>query len=57
VGKNDVEAYIYWVLGEIIVLYHKKSQNLNINKSYFCIFDGLEGISTVDLYTKTYLMP
>jgi hypothetical protein len=49
VGKNDVEAYIYWVLGEIIVLYHKKFQNLNINKSYFCIFDG---ISTVDLYTK-----
>ena len=40
-GKNDVEAYIYWVLGEIIVLYHKKFQNLNINKSYFCIFDGI----------------
>ena len=41
VGKNDVEAYIYWVLGEIIVLYHKKFQYLNINKSYFCIFDGI----------------
>ena len=27
--------------GEIIVLYHKKFQNLNINKSYFCIFDGI----------------
>ena len=40
-GKNDVEAYIYWVLGEIIVLNHKKFQNLNINKSYFCIFDGI----------------
>ena len=39
--KNDVEAYIYWVLVEIIVLYHKKFQNLNINKSYFCIFDGI----------------
>ena len=25
----------------IIVLYHKKFQNLNINKSYFCIFDGI----------------
>jgi hypothetical protein len=22
-------------------LYHKKFQNLNINKSYFCIFDGI----------------
>jgi hypothetical protein len=41
VWKNDVEAYIYWVFGEIIVLYHKKFQNLNINKSYFCIFDGI----------------
>jgi hypothetical protein len=36
VGKNDVEAYIYWVLGEIIILHHKKFQDLNINKSYFC---------------------
>ena len=40
-GTNDVEAYIYWDLGEIIVLNHKKFQNLNINKSYFCIFDGI----------------
>ena len=56
-GNNDVEAYIYWVLGEIIVLNYKKFENLNINKSYFCIFDGIEGISTVDLYTKTYFMP
>ena len=40
-GKNEVEAYIYWDLGEIIVLNHKKFQNLNINKSYFCIFDGI----------------
>ena len=56
-GKNEVEAYIYWDLGEIIVLNHKKFQNLNINKSYFCIFDGIRGISTVDLYTKTYFMP
>jgi hypothetical protein len=31
----------YWVLVEIIVLYLKKFQNLNINKSYFCIFDGI----------------
>jgi hypothetical protein len=28
-------------LGEIIVLHHKKFQDLNINKSYFCIFDGI----------------
>ena len=49
--KNDVEAYIYWVLVEIIVLYHKKFQNLN---AYLM---ELEGISTVDLYTKTYCMP
>jgi hypothetical protein len=41
VGKKFVEAYIYWVLGEIIVLHHKKFQDLNINKSYFCIFDGI----------------
>ena len=39
--KNEVKAYIYLVLGEIIVLYHKKFQNLNVNKSYFCIFDGI----------------
>jgi hypothetical protein len=56
-GKNDVEAYIYWVLGEIIVSHHKKFQDLNINKSYFCIIDGIEGISTEDLYSKTYFMP
>ena len=43
-GKNEVEAYIYWDFGEIIVLNHKKFQNLNINKSYFCIFDGIRGI-------------
>jgi hypothetical protein len=41
VGKDYVEAYIYWVLGEIIVMHHKKFQDLNINKSYFCIFDGI----------------
>ena len=35
VYKNDVELYIYWVLGEIIGVYHKKFQDLNINKSYF----------------------
>ena len=29
--------------GEIIVLNHKKFQNLNINKSYFCIFDEIRG--------------
>ena len=40
-GKNDVEAYIYWVLGEIIVVHHQKFQDLNINISYFCKFDGI----------------
>jgi hypothetical protein len=39
--KNDVEAYIYWVLGEIIVVHHQKFQDLNNNKSYFCKFDGI----------------
>ena len=39
--KNDVEAYIYWVLGEIIVVHHQKFQDLNNNKSYFCKFDGM----------------
>jgi hypothetical protein len=57
VGKNYVEAYIYWVLGEIIVLHRKKFQDLNINKSYFVYLMELEGISTEDLYTKTYFMP
>jgi hypothetical protein len=40
-GKNDVEAYIYRVLGKIIVVHHQKFQDLNINKSYFCKFDGI----------------
>ena len=40
-GKNDVEAYIYWILEKIIVLHNKIFQDLNINKSYFCIFDGI----------------
>ena len=56
-GESDVETYIYWVLGEIIVVHHKKYQDLNINKSYFANLMELEGISTVDLYTKTYFMP
>jgi hypothetical protein len=38
-GKNYVETYIYWVLGEITVMPHKKFQDLNINKSYFCKSD------------------
>jgi hypothetical protein len=41
VGKAYVEAYIYCVLGEIIVMQHKTLQDLNINKWYFCIFDGV----------------
>jgi hypothetical protein len=55
---NDAEAYIYWVLEEIIVVYHQKFQDLNINKSYICFANlmELEGISTKDLYTKTYFM-
>jgi hypothetical protein len=39
---------------------HKKFQDLNINKSYFCKSDTnteIEGISTGDLDTKTYLQP
>jgi hypothetical protein len=51
VGKNYVEAYIYWVLWEIIVLHRKKFQDLNINKSDFAYLMELEGISTEDLYT------
>ena len=39
--KNDVEAYIYWVLGKFIVVHHQKFQDLNINKSYFGKFDGI----------------
>ena len=42
-GKNEVEAYIYWDLGEIIVWTIRKFQNLNINKSYFCIFEEIRG--------------
>jgi hypothetical protein len=38
--KNYVDIYIYWVLGEITVMYHKKFQDLNINKSYFCNSDA-----------------
>ena len=40
-GKNDVESYNYWVLGKIIVVHHQKFQDLNINKSNFCKFDGI----------------
>jgi hypothetical protein len=40
-GENDVETYIYWILGEIIVVHHKKFQDLDINKSYFHKFDGI----------------
>ena len=55
--KNDVEAYIYWVLVEIIVLYHKKFKTwISINHIFAYLME-LEGISTVDLYTKTYCMP
>jgi hypothetical protein len=50
----NVEAYFYWVLGVIIVLYHKKFQNLNINKSYFCIFDGIRrNFNCRSIETKT----
>jgi hypothetical protein len=56
VRNNDVELYIYWVLGEIIGVYHKKFQDLNINKSYFANLMELEGISTKDLDTTTYFM-
>jgi hypothetical protein len=43
IEKNPIMILPYSILvfGEIIVLYHKKFQNLNINKSYFCIFDGI----------------
>ena len=54
-GKNDVDAYIYLVLWEIIGLNHKKFQNLNINNHIFAYLMELEGISTVDLYTKIIL--
>jgi hypothetical protein len=34
-GKNSLETYIYYILGEITVAGQKKFQDLNINKSYF----------------------
>jgi hypothetical protein len=36
-GKNDVEAYIYWVLGEIIVVHHQKfpQNSINISQNNF----------------------
>jgi hypothetical protein len=43
-------------LGEIIVVHHQKFQDLNINKSYFANLMELEGISTKDVYAKTYFM-
>ena len=39
--KNDLETYIYWVLGKITVVRHKKFQDLNINKSHFCKSDWI----------------
>ena len=45
-------------LGKIIVVHHKKFQELNINKSYVLAnLMELEGISNEDLDTKTYVMP
>ena len=56
-GKNDVEAYFYWVLGEIIVCTIRNSKTwISINHIFAYLME-LEGISTVDLYTKTYFMP
>ena len=55
-GKSYVEAYIYWVLGEIIVYHHKKFQEISINH-IFAYLMALEGFSTGDLYAKTYVMP
>ena len=54
--KNDVEAYIYWVLGEIIVVHHQKFQTwISINHIFANLME-LEGISTKDVYTQTYCM-
>ena len=53
-GKNEVEAYIYWDLGEIIVWTIRNSKTwISINHIFAYLME-LEGISTVDLYTKTY---
>ena len=36
-------------------LNHKKFQNLNINKSYFCIFDGIRGnFNCRSIYTNLF---
>ena len=40
-GKKWCGSIYLLSFGEIIVFYHKKFQNLNINKSYFCIFYGI----------------
>ena len=50
-GGNDVETYIYWVLGKITV----DKTWISINHIFAYLME-LEGISTVDLYTKTYFM-
>jgi hypothetical protein len=50
-GGNDVETYIYWILGKITV----DKTWISINQ-IFANLMVLEGISTEDLYTKTYLM-
>ena len=56
-GKNDVEAYIYWVLGEIIVCTIRNSKTWIPINHIFANLMALEGISTEDLDTKTYFMP
>jgi hypothetical protein len=56
VGTNYVEAYIYWVLGKIIVLNYRNSKTWISINHIFAYFMELEGISTEDLYTKTYIM-
>ena len=40
-GKKCCGSIYLLSFGGNYSLYHKKFQNLNINKSYFCIFDGI----------------
>ena len=55
--KNDVEAYFLLSLGEIIVCTIRNSKTwISINHIFAYLME-LEGISTVDLYRKTYFMP
>jgi hypothetical protein len=54
-GKKWCGSIFLLNFGGNYSLYHKKFQNLNINKSYFCIFDGIRrNFNCRSIYKKLF---